>query len=226
MIYFPNSKAFTAGVQIHAQMHFMKFINSLGRHTWAMLPNADEFVVVKSHSDLKDYAAAYISPSVPGIALQWLMFGHNDQLYARDKPLSVRFTRRGKRLRGIVKTMFGCAYTWHHPHPHHPVYHLRYRSGAILVGSNSSSFSMPANTKHSAFVPESMEIDAGLADAMVFHYTKSLQEYIARREFRQRPDLACGRGCHAISEGERLRRRNVTLALVCSGNQARSSSRP
>ncbi len=32
------------------------------------------------HHDIKDFARAYMTPNVPGVALPWLFFGHNDQV--------------------------------------------------------------------------------------------------------------------------------------------------
>ncbi len=33
------------------------------------------------HYDIKDYARAHLSEEVPGVALQWLFFGHNNHMY-------------------------------------------------------------------------------------------------------------------------------------------------
>ena len=44
--------------------------------------------------DIKDMARKYISSSTPGLALQWLFFGHNNKEYTEDVPLPTRFTRR------------------------------------------------------------------------------------------------------------------------------------
>ena len=41
---FPNTKA-PYGMQTLGQLHFVEHYNAL--HTWAMLPNADEFIVLK-----------------------------------------------------------------------------------------------------------------------------------------------------------------------------------
>jgi hypothetical protein len=32
------------------------------------------------HNDIKDFAREYLSDKVPGVALQWLFFGHNSQV--------------------------------------------------------------------------------------------------------------------------------------------------
>jgi hypothetical protein len=43
-------------------------------------------------------ARAYLTPDTPGLALQWLFFGHNDQVYTRDEPVVTRFIRRNANM--------------------------------------------------------------------------------------------------------------------------------
>ena len=212
VIYFPTTPRYTTGVQLMAQKDFMRHYNYL--HKWAMLPNADEFIVLKHHHDVKDFAAQYINDRVPGVGLQWLMFGHNGNVHTADEPLSMRFTRRSVKLTYTVKTMFGCAFVRRHDHAHYPIYNHTNRNGKVMIGSDPT-FSISAHARHSGHVPEYMQIDAGVAGAMMFHYyNKSLEECISRREFRLRPDVACGRKCPQITEHERARRKSVTAQLV------------
>ena len=131
-----------------------------------------------------------------------------------DEPLSMRFTRRSVKLTYTVKTMFGCAFVRRHDHAHYPIYNHTNRNGKVMIGSDPT-FSISAHARHSGHVPEYMQIDAGVAGAMMFHYyNKSLEECISRREFRLRPDVACGRKCPQITEHERARRKSVTAQLV------------
>ena len=44
--HFPMLASYTTGIQNMAQRYFMEHFNH--RHTWAMLPNADEFIVVRA----------------------------------------------------------------------------------------------------------------------------------------------------------------------------------
>ena len=185
-------------------------------HKWAMLPNADEFVVLKHHSDIKAYASEYMSASVPGIALQWLTFGHNNQVYTRDEPLSVRFTRRASHLFKTVKTMFVCAYVKSHHSPHFPHYNTTARPSMIMYGSKPGE-GMRTSTQNQAFMPKFTHINAANASAMVFHfYNKSLEESITRRAFRLRPDQSHA-GREIVSHESEIAlewRRNKTAVLV------------
>jgi hypothetical protein len=139
VIYFPNKPTYSTGIQIMAQRYFMEHFNGL--HTWAMLPNADEFLVLRYHRDVKDYAAQYLSAKTPGISVQWLMFGHNGQVFARDEPLAVRFTRRAVALNSAYKTMFSCGHVWAHDSPHLPAYHdwVIEQNSTVLLGANPTA---------------------------------------------------------------------------------------
>jgi hypothetical protein len=41
-----------------------------------------------------DLARKYVTADTPGLAIQWLFFGHNDQIYTKDEPVVTRFIRR------------------------------------------------------------------------------------------------------------------------------------
>ncbi len=56
-----------------------------------------------------------------GLAMQWLVFGHNDAVTAVDAPVSQRFTRHNARLDRLVRTMFLCGDTINQTHPHYVV---------------------------------------------------------------------------------------------------------
>ena len=136
VIPFPHQPGHRGGIQIMAQEHLMSNFNY--KHTWAMLPNADEFIVLKHHYDIKHFAAQYISESSPGIALQWLTFGHSRQLFSRDQPLSVRFTHRASHLFKTIKTLFGCAWVERHWSPHYPIYNTTAFPATLVYGADPS----------------------------------------------------------------------------------------
>ncbi len=78
VIHLLSGKEERMGIQMLAQVHFMT--NWKHKHTWAMLPNVDEFLVMKHYVDVKDLVREHISVETPGIDVQWLMIGHNNQV--------------------------------------------------------------------------------------------------------------------------------------------------
>ncbi len=81
----------------------------------------DARVACCQHYDIKDFAAEYMSSEFPAVGLQWLEFGTNNEVFARDAPLSTRFTSRFAVFRPEVKTMFLCDRVLSHNFPHMPV---------------------------------------------------------------------------------------------------------
>ncbi len=45
-------------------------------------------------TNIMDLARKYVTADTPGLAIQWLFFGHNDQIYTKDEPVVTRFIRR------------------------------------------------------------------------------------------------------------------------------------
>lgn len=189
VIHFPNVAA-DKGIQLLAQEHWVKTYKDL--HTWAMLPNADEFIVLKKFYDIKDFARNYLSPTVPGVALPWLFFGHSNHVYMEDVPLSVRFTQRAPRL-VCSKTMFLCSQVYAHPHAHYPRYRrfeTRSKEQYIAIGTDPAKNKLPIYERHQARIRPQHLLPVELSEAMVFHFfNKSLEEHVGRREFRHRPDV-------------------------------------
>lgn len=72
--------------------------------------DVDEFIVLLKHTSVIDVAREYI-PESGGLSVQWLSFGHSDELAYRDAPVLTRFTRCRQRLSPVVKTMFVAATT-------------------------------------------------------------------------------------------------------------------
>jgi hypothetical protein len=102
------------------------------------------------HHDIKDFAREYMSEDVPGVALQWLLFGHNRAVYSEDAPLALRFTRRANMLDRITKTMFYCRRVCGHLSAHFPVYTAVEGGGnttrvAIGMAQTRTTMAFPVN---------------------------------------------------------------------------------
>lgn len=68
-----------------------------GKYSWAAFVDVDEFIVLKKHSNIKDFVRAYQMPNNGGIVLFWSPFGSNGhtEIIGGNYSVLERFTRRG-----------------------------------------------------------------------------------------------------------------------------------
>jgi len=59
------------------------------KHTWAAFIDCDEFIVLKKHDNILSFLNKYAN--CESIAINWLMFGTNNEKEYRDEPVSKRF---------------------------------------------------------------------------------------------------------------------------------------
>ena len=112
-----------------------------------------------------------MSPTVPGVALPWLFFGHSNHVYTEDAPLSVRFTRRADSL-VCSKTMFLCSQVDAHPHAHYPRYVQLPNNGSqyIAIGTDPDHFRLPTSELHQSMIRPQHLLPVESAQAMVYHF--------------------------------------------------------
>jgi hypothetical protein len=80
-------------IQTMAYNHFIE--NNIGIYSHAAFFDIDEFLVLKKHTDIKEFLKNY--EEYDSLGINWIFFGDNGLLYPdEDKSLIKRFTKRGK----------------------------------------------------------------------------------------------------------------------------------
>ncbi len=110
VIHFPGP-----GKQISAYNHFIQ--NFKDFYDYVAFFDIDEFLVLKKHTNVKDFCLEYIPNGALGV--NWYIFGNNyKEKYENDLVIR-RFTRRCKTMDPHVKTIAKCAdlkcMVIHHP---------------------------------------------------------------------------------------------------------------
>jgi hypothetical protein len=129
---------------------------------WCAFFDADEFLVLKQHEDIKSFIRSVSNPFTGSIAINWYMFGTNGHTTYRPEDVVKRFTTRlldvDQHVKSIVHTSRAS-----HMHVHNPDLH----QGFITVDPNGIQ------------IPSGPFNKAGKADIAVLHhyYTKSIEEF-------------------------------------------------
>jgi hypothetical protein len=204
VMHFPWTPGMPYGVHMMTNEHYFKHYNA--RHTWALIFDADEFLVLWEDWDVKQFAARAMVPGVDAVAVQWLLFGHNSHVNATDEPVIVRFTRRDGTLQRYIKTVFRCTSVTAQLHPHFPVY--AHPGAKVVLAAQSGP--LPWQQMHNPKRARAPQASRGTATAAaaIFHYiTKSVEEGVARRQFRQPPHVADPQGRPTFTPAQREERR-------------------
>lgn len=102
VIHFP-----TKYQQMNAYYHFINNILFNSNITHVACIDVDEFIVLKKHSDIKDFISEFIVGDCQGIGMNWRFFGSSGKTEADVKePLTKRFTFCEKDGNIHIKTLF------------------------------------------------------------------------------------------------------------------------
>lgn len=88
--------------QIPAYNHFIYYKSH--DFDWVCFLDVDEFIVLKQHSNIKDFLNNY--NHLKCIALNWLFFGNDDLKFNGEYSLIKRFTKRQAELNKHIKCIF------------------------------------------------------------------------------------------------------------------------
>lgn len=73
------------------------------KHTWCAFIDADEFIVLKKHQNIKDMLTEHCSSGA--LCLNWVMFGSSGHTTYSSEPVLERFTHRCASINEHVKTI-------------------------------------------------------------------------------------------------------------------------
>lgn len=85
---------------------YNKFIDEFGdEFDWAAFFDVDEFLVLKKHSNIKDFLSGYTDSF--GVGINWYLFGDNglNGIYENNFSVLNRFTKRQKTMNSLIKTI-------------------------------------------------------------------------------------------------------------------------
>jgi len=124
--------------QMPAYTHFLNQYRT--KFNWATFIDCDEFIVLKKHSNIKDFIKEYDNPF--GIGINWQCFGSNGKL-ERDpnspNSLIKQFTLRQEGVNKHIKTIMNLASQGYMVYPHNP--------NTRLMDTNRNFFRGPFNPK-------------------------------------------------------------------------------
>jgi hypothetical protein len=103
-------------MQVKAYNDFIK--NHNNDYDWVAFFDCDEFIVLKKHSNIKEFLADYDNPN--GLMINWQYYGANGQLDRGRHPNSLlkQFTLREKEINHHIKTIFKLPAKGRMNHPH------------------------------------------------------------------------------------------------------------
>ena len=120
---------------------YNNFLNNYRKkYDWAAFIDCDEFIVLKKHTNIKDFIKEYDNPF--GIGINWQCFGSNGRV-ERDlenpNSLIKQFTLRQESVNKHVKTIMNLSSKGFMVLPHNP--------NTKLIDTNNNFFSGPFNPK-------------------------------------------------------------------------------
>ena len=107
VIHLPNNNYHKAVQYIVLEDFAKKYISSFTHITHI---DIDEYIVLKKHSNIKDFIREYIIGDCAGIGINWRFFGSNGHLEKTDTPDPIRFTRCELKGNIHIKTLFDVTY--------------------------------------------------------------------------------------------------------------------
>jgi len=148
------------------------FENNGKSTTWCAFLDADEFIVLKKHSNITEFLRDYCKEG--GLAINWYLYGDSHLKEYTDEPVTKRFTWRENKVNQHIKTIIKCSDVEAIDNIH--AVH-KYKSGKMLKDTGG-------HTVTGLFNPD------GPTDvAVINHYfTKTRPEYEKKRD-RGRADI-------------------------------------
>ena len=92
--------------QMNAYYHFINNILYNSNITHVACIDVDEFIVLKQHSDIKDFIRQFIVDDCHGIGMNWRFFGSSGKKEKTQEPLTKRFTYCEEKGNMHIKTLF------------------------------------------------------------------------------------------------------------------------
>jgi hypothetical protein len=174
--------------------HCARKIKAERLYEWVAFFDLDEFLVLKNHSSIQEMILAVTQGFEPenlsGLAINWLIFDHNNHLHYQPLPVSQRFQRREVAVNMHVKTIVYIENYAGYINPHAFLYSRKDLFAFDTTGKrlNESPWFNP---------------DGPSDIAVLYHYSiKSIDEYHSR----------CERG---RADASREQERSWDLPLYC-----------
>ena len=169
------------GISKQLQAYDIFILQYKKKHTWCAFIDCDEFIVLKKHDNIISLLNDYDNCSA--IALNWVMFGTNNEKEYRDEPVTKRFTYCSKSIHDHIKCIAKLSYIHNYENPHRPL---------LLKGV---IFDTNRNTVSDSFNP-----DGDTKIACIHHYyTKSEQEFREKIE-RGKADIVEKRSLNELDD--------------------------
>ena len=125
-------------MQYPALHHFVNNFMYINNITHVANIDIDEFIVLKSHANIKDFISQYIVGDCAGIGMNWRFFGSSNHKEKTNDPTTIRFTMCQANGNPHIKTLFNVKYFKNYNTVHDITtkrnYHIKSTSGHILDG--------------------------------------------------------------------------------------------
>ena len=153
--------------QIKAYTECGRWIKYHNMHSWIAFVDTDEFIVIRDTNKFP-YIMDFLNTlplDAGGLAINWEMFGANNQTKYEPKPLLLRFQRHTPEVNQHIKTIARARYFISSPNPHM----IHTRGGHKVIDTSGNAVKGPSNPLKTN------------DKIVIFHiYIKSLEEYKER----------------------------------------------
>jgi hypothetical protein len=119
--------------QMNAYNHFLKHFRD--DYDWIAFLDIDEFLVLKKHNNLKEFLTEHDNEF--GVSVNWYFFGSNGQVDRQEEnknSLLKQFTKRGKDVDQLIKTILKSSSGGWMQLPHNPNTPLMDTNGKVFQG--------------------------------------------------------------------------------------------
>lgn len=127
------------GLQLSAYNHFLQHYAS--QHTHVGFFDADEFLLLKKHTNIKDLLNEYMGDRGGALCVNWVFYGSNGLTTKDDRPLKIRFTKRQTGVHEHIKCISRIKDIHSLPSPHFPnlkpSFHVYDTNGNIVHGHDN-----------------------------------------------------------------------------------------
>jgi hypothetical protein len=96
------------------------FNNEKNNFKWCAQIDCDEFIVLKKHSNIKDFLNS-INLNSGCLGINWVLFGSNNQQFYVNKPVINRFTKCEKKCNKHIKCISVMKDVYKHVNMHYPL---------------------------------------------------------------------------------------------------------
>jgi hypothetical protein len=125
-------------MQYPAIEHFVKNFMHKNNITHVANIDIDEFIVLKSHPNIKDFISEYIVGNCAGIGMNWRFFGSSNHTEKTNEPQTIKFTMCQENGNPHIKTLFNVKYFEKYNTMHDIIpkinYHIKTTNGHIIEG--------------------------------------------------------------------------------------------